>query len=434
MRAKVVVIGGGVMGTSIAMHLARRLDPIEEPLVLFEKSARLAAGSSGRSGAILRQHYAEPAVARMARSSLEEYASFERRTGRSLGFRRTGVLTLAGPGPWADRVRANVAMLRRIGVDTHLVDATEIRRLVRGIDVADTTVGAWEPGGGFVDPVTTVEAFAALGRTHGVNTRLGVAAEGIEAEGGRVVGVRTSDGIVEAEQVVVVAGPWTPGLLARSGIEVPLRAIRPEQHFVELAPVPLIPAARREPDLEDLLEDDLDGPLARVEREARERESREVVPHPSLIDLEHGFYTRCEPGAARTRIGRIDYTHDVVLADPDQLDEDVSAEFRAWARQKLVERLPLYASLADLDSEAAWYTLSPDAQALLGELPALRGLFIASGFSGHGFKLAPSVGAGMTQLLMGEPVTAFDPTFFSPSRFDRGVDRGVEWGGGAFGL
>ena len=433
MRAKVVVIGGGVMGTSIAMHLARRLDPIEEPLVLLEKSARLAAGSSGRSGAILRQHYAEPVVAKMARTSLAEYSSFERRVGRSIGFRRTGVLTLGGSGGWAARVRANVEMLRGIGVDTRLVDAAEMRRLVPGIEVGDQAIGGWEPGGGFVDPVATVEAFGALARSLGATTRLGVAAEEIAIEGGRVVGVRTTDGAIEAEQVVIVAGPWTPGLLKAAGVDVPLRAIRPEQHFVEMGQPDARTRFRISPEsgggLDGDFDEDMDGPLARHDRAEREREAREVVAHPCVIDLEQGFYTRCEPRRQRTRVGRIDYAHDDEISDPDQLDETVSPEFRRWARERLVARLPRYADLDDLAAEAALYTLSPDAQAVLGALPGVSGLYVAAGFSGHGFKLAPSIGTGLAQMLLNEPLTAFDREFFSPTRFA----RGVEWGG-AFGL
>src|SRR5258707_105042 len=96
MKAKIVVVGGGVMGVAIAWHAARRADPLTEPIVLLERRA-LAAGASGRSGAILRQHYSDRVVAAMARDSLRVYSTLERKTGRSIGFERSGVLTLAGP-------------------------------------------------------------------------------------------------------------------------------------------------------------------------------------------------------------------------------------------------------------------------------------------------------------------------------------------------
>ena len=434
-KAKVVVVGGGVMGTSIAMHLANRLDPIEDPIVLLERAPRLAAGSSGRSGAILRQQYADLEVARMARNSLADYSSFMVRTGRDIGFRKTGVLTLAGPRApeWMARVRSNVEALRADGVKTELVDAAKIRELFPGIAISDEVIGAWEPNAGFLDPVATVEAFAAIARTRGAITRLGVEVRELLIESGRVVGVETSEGRVDAEQVVLVAGPWTCGLLKRAGIVAPLRAVRPEQHFLTMPKGGESRRIRSAPDLFSF--DDEDSahemdPLARIDSEADARKSSATVAHPVIIDLELGFYSRCVPEQEVTRIGRIEYDSDAVLDDPDQLDEEVSAEMKRWSREVLAARLPVYRDLPDVASEAALYTLTPDAQALLGPIRGVNGLFIASGFSGHGFKLAPAVGEGMCQLVLGEPVTAFDADFFSPARFD---GRTPQWGGN-FGL
>jgi len=423
------------MGTSIAMHLANRLDPIEDPLVLLERAPRLAAGSSGRSGAILRQQYADLQVARMARNSLADYSSFMVRTGRDIGFRMTGVLTLAGPRApeWMERVRANVEALRGDGVKTELVDAATIRELFPGIAVNDEVIGAWEPDAGFLDPIATVEAFAAIARTRGAITRLGVEVRELLIESGRVVGVETSEGRVDAEQVVLVAGPWTRGLLERAGTAAPLRAVRPEQHFIRM---PTSGESVRKRSAADPHRFDDEGssleldPLARLESETEARRASATSAHPVIIDLELGFYSRCVPERESTRVGRIEYDTDAVVEDPDQLDEEVSEEMKRWSREVLAERLPAYAEQPDAASEAALYTLTPDAQALLGPIEETEGLFVATGFSGHGFKLAPSVGEGMTQMILGEPVTAFDADFFSPSRFGGEV---AEWGG-KFGL
>ena len=232
-RAKVVVVGGGVMGVAIAWHAAKRADAIEEPVVLLEKTS-LAAGSSGRSGAILRQHYSDVELAAMARDSLRVYAGFEARTGRSIGFQKTGVLTLAGPErpETIALVERNIVMQQSIGIDTRRVDARAIRALVPGIDVADGVVGAFEPDGGGVDPHATVEAIAALAREEGAITRIGVRVTALRVANGRVTGVDTSEGPIEAETVVVATGPWTRELLARAGVDVPLRVVRPEQHFL----------------------------------------------------------------------------------------------------------------------------------------------------------------------------------------------------------
>jgi glycine/D-amino acid oxidase-like deaminating enzyme len=143
--------------------------------------------------------------------------------------------------------------------------------------------------------------------------------------------------------------------------------------------------------------------------------------HPVILDLEHMFYARCEPGDGRTRVGRADYDQDEELEDPDDLVEAVSPATQAWAREALSRRMPAYAREADAGSLAGWYTLTPDAQPIIGPLAGVRGLFVATGFSGHGFKLAPSVAEGMAQMVSGAALTAFDPQLFSPERFAAGV-------------
>ncbi len=355
--------------------------------MLFERRA-LAAGSSGRSGAVLRQHYSSPIVAAMARDSLAEYSTLEERTGHAIGFQACGVLTIAGPRTpqMMERVRANVAMQRSIGIDTRIVEAGELRRLVPGIDVDDRAIAAYEPGGGFCDPVRAVNAFANLAGENKAVARVGCEVRRVIVEHGRAVGLETEEGRVDASAVVLAAGPWTSRLLETLGCDLPLEVVRPEQHF-------------------------LDGPAENASARAA---------HPVLLDLELGYYTRCEPARARTRIGALEHTADKRIEDPDNLDEVVGHEFMRWARAKLEQRMPLYRSRADQAPQAAWYTLTPDSQPILGKIAGIENLFIAAGFSGHGFKLAPSVGEGLAQLVFGEQLTAFDAAFFSAERFRGG--------------
>jgi glycine/D-amino acid oxidase-like deaminating enzyme len=195
--------------------------------------------------------------------------------------------------------------------------------------------------------------------------------------------------------------------------------VRPEQHFLAM------PKTRERSDAATL-----GAPDAEIDPRFAGR--RDPAPaHPVLLDLELGFYTRCEPSRQRTRVGAMDYERDQELDDPDQLDERVGDEFRRWARAVLEQRLPGYRGERDLDSQAAWYTLTPDAQAVIGLVPGFENLYVASGFSGHGFKLAPSIGEGVAQLLRGEPVGAFDAAFFAPQRF---TARASSAWGGRFGL
>jgi len=419
MRAKAVVIGGGVMGAAIAWQLALRFDPHEEPVVLFEKKG-LAAGSSGRSGAILRQQYSDRVLAAMARDSLRVYSGLERATGRYIGFVRMGVLTIAGPEQRENHelLRRNTAMQRELGIEVELLDAAGIQGIAPGLALRDGSLGAYEPGGGGVDPLRSVEAFAALARENGAATRIGVRVEDIAVEKGRVHGVETSDGFVAAEHVVVATGPWSRPLLARAGIELPLRVVRPEQYFKQMLEGPRSAESLRSGD----------------EHEARLASTRPMLPtpgHPVLLDLEGNFYTRCEPHEGRTRVGRMDYSEDAEVPDPDQLDETVGPEYVDWARARIEKRIPAYRGKEDAGTSVGMYTLTPDAQALIGKRREVEGLWIVTGFSGHGFKLAPSVGEGVAQMVCGEAVIAFDAQFFDPHRFD---GKTSESGGRAFGL
>lgn len=396
------------MGTAIAWAAARRSDPIEAPVVLFEKG-QLAAGSSGRSGAILRQFYSDRALVDMARDSLRVYASLQAATGRHIGYQRMGVLTIGGPAApdTIGLVRRNAELLRTSGIDARVLDASAMRALVPGLVVDDAAIGCHEPDGAGVDPVRTVEAFASLAREAGAITRIGERVLGIEISGGRVRGVRTDTATVECERLVVATGPWSGPLLASIGVQIPLQVVRPEQHFVEL-PSGSIP---RGSDRDDLLADSV---LDRFGIAAKRMPS---PAHPVILDIEKGFYTRCESHALRTRVGRMDHSQDAPVHDPDTIEESVSTAFQRWARTVLESRLPAYREERDAGSLVGLYTLTPDAQAAIGPWPAIPNLYVVTGFSGHGFKLAPSVAEGIAQMLDDEPVTAFDPTFFAPERF-----------------
>lgn len=425
-QADVLIVGGGVMGTSIAMYCARRADASKPPVVLCERRA-LGSGSSGRSGAILRQIYADREVAAMARDSLREYASFEARSARSIGFRRTGVLTIAGPGQadWMERIAGYVEKLRPLGIDIRLVDDQEMRSILPGAEIAPGSSGAFEPDGGFVDPKRTVQAFAALAREYGAVTRLGCEVTEIHVEKGRVVGATTTEGRVTTERVVVVAGPWSGGILERIGVQQPLRVLGPRNAFVAM------PRSETASDDEKTrgvsYEMDDPGESRATSLSLAEQAARGI--HPTIIDLENGIYSRCDPRESRTRVGFIEYTRDEVLEAPDDLDENADAATRRQLRSALAKRMPAYAEQPDAGWMAGWYTLTPDAQAIIGPVPSVEGLFLVTGFSGHGFKLAPMVGEGVSQMLGGKPVSSFDPEFFSPQRF-RGE---VDWSG-AFGL
>ena len=224
------------------------------------------------------------------------------------------------------------------------------------------------------------------------------------------------------------SGAWSS--YPQAGYDLPLRTVRPENHFLAL-PSPYQDAdaeAQRAQTRGASLQDSLD---AYSEELAGTDDAAATRGHPVLLDMELGFYARCEPERGRTRVGRVDYDGDRALADPDELDEEVSDATRAWARETLGERMPVYKKEPDAGSLAAWYTLTPDAEPLIGPLPGASGLYCVTGFSGHGFKLAPAVAEGVAQMIFGQPVTAFDTELFSPLRFGSRAESA--WTG-AFGL
>lgn len=380
----VVVIGGGVMGLCIATQLRR----LGAGTVALLERRHLGAGESGKSGAILRQHYSHVQTIRMARTSLQEFASFHERTGREIGFRRSGMLILV---PEQDRavLEANVRLQQSEGVQVSILDADGLRALEpRGR--YEGVIAAWEPEAGSVDPVRTLGAFGAEATRLGVEIVLGCEVTAVQTEGiepRRVVGVETNQGRVATRQLVAATGPWSGRLLAGLDAAVPLEVVRPEQAFLR-------PPA-------DFGDD-----------------------HPIVADLPNEVYYKPEPGA--TRVGRISYDHDQRV-DPDTYDEGISSEFLADAQRRLQQRLPAYARAIRWGGGSALYTITPDGQAAIGPVGPVDGFVLVTGFSGHGFKLSPAVGYGVAELVVHGRARTLDTDFFDPERFRRG--QGPRTGG-----
>jgi sarcosine oxidase subunit beta len=375
--ADAIVIGGGVMGLFCALHLAEQgLGRV----VVLEKRF-VGAGSSGKSGAILRQHYSHETTVRMARESLMRYRSFHERTGHDIGFRETTMVFVCHERDRA-ALEANVSLQRGLGVAVEILDAAALRDLEpRGV-FGDEVLAACETEAGFVDAPGTLAAVAALSREQAADVREAVRVIGIDLDADRRVrGVRTdADLSIESRVVVNAGGPWA-GILCRDlGLNPPLTAIRPEQAFFK--------------------------PPAAYGRE------RFVFG-----DLLTGLYWKPEP-SGWTRVGKLAYEGDDKIPDPDDYDEGVSREFIDFCRGRMVERLPAYRDAVSWGGCGALYTVTPDAHALIGEVPGIGGFFLVSGFSGHGFKMGPAVGRSVAGLVTGG--TGFDTDFFAVDRFEKG--------------
>jgi len=141
------------------------------------------------------------------------------------------------------------------------------------------------------------------------------------------------------------------------------------------------------------------------------------VAHPVVIDLGHDFHARCEPAYGRTRFGQnnLDGLKEYELLE--DLPESVAPDFAARMRTAASNRMPHYKDLEELGSQVSWITLTPDRRPIAGPIEAVPGLFVVAGFSGNDFQLAPSIGEGLAQMIVGQPVSAFDPEVFSLGRF-----------------
>ncbi len=368
-----IIIGGGINGCSTALHLARR----GARVALVEKD-NIGDGPTGRSSAIIRQHYSNELTARMAHYSLGVFQNFEEEIGGECGFRRTGFVALAAAKDQAG-LAANVALQRGVGIRTELLSAEALREIMPGIETADLVAAAWEEDSGYADPYLTVNAFAAAARRAGATVLTNTAVTGISQRGGRVEGVTTTQGVLGAPVVVNCAGPWGARVARLAGIEVPVNVCRVQVSFF-----------RRPPG--------------------------EEAPHPVIVDFIHASYFRSETGGL-TLVGLVDPAEANAIVDPDRYDESVDTDFILDSGERLIRRYPAMERSDSAGGYAALYDVTPDWHPILDEAPAGSGFFICCGSSGHGFKLGPAVGRLMAERILGDSDPLFASHLFRLGRF-----------------
>jgi sarcosine oxidase subunit beta len=378
--ADVVVIGGGSTGSSVAFQLARRLrgGGGSGRVLLIERDT-VGAGPTSKSIGIIRLHYSYEPLVRMAQRSLTLFSDFEQLTGGTADFSRIGFLLLVSE-PQMPTLRENISLQHRLGVRSEILSAGAVSDLDPRLAVDDAGGAAWEPDCGFADGYATATSFAAAARRHGAEIWEATTVSAIEVSGGRVQGLATSRGRVETPLVLVAAGPWTPALLSPLGIDVPIVSAR--QQVVQLAP----PAAF--------------GQLRFV-----------------VEDLIQGLFARPEAGGTVLAGVLEEDAGDIV--SPDIFRRKVDFDYveqvgRMWGR-----RFPQAAGADVRGGYASLYDVTPDWQPVLGAAGGVEGLFIAAGFSGHGFKLSPALGEVLAAVIMGEqPLIDVSP--FGLSRFAEG--------------
>jgi sarcosine oxidase subunit beta len=353
-----VLIGGGIMGSATAFELARR----GMKVAVLEKGA-LASGSTGRSSAIVRQHYSNEVTARMARWGLDVFRDFDERVGGESGFVNAGFLVLV-PAEDIEGLRANVTLQQSVGIDTRILSTEEIPEVMPGVASADLVAAAYEPTAGYADPHLTTTGFCEAAKRHGARFFFNREVTGIRFVGDRVAGVDTAAGPVDAGVVVNCAGPWGARVAAMAGLDVPVASCRAQVAVFRR------PEARR-------------------------------GPHPVVLDFVHASYFRPETGDLML-VGLIDPSEAEDVVDPDRYLEHTDDAFEQLVGERWIRRCPAMEAAERRRGYAGLYAITPDWHPVIDEVPAGSGHFVCTGFSGHGFKLGPAVGRLTADLVTGE--------------------------------
>jgi sarcosine oxidase subunit beta len=373
----ILIVGGGVIGTSIAYHLAARR---AGRVVLLEKSY-LGAGSSGKSGAIIRQHYSNRLTADMAQRSLRVFERFPDQFGGPPVFTRTGMAIIVNDRDRAG-LEANLTMQRELGIDVRVVSPEELADIDPNARLADDEVAAFETAAGYVEAVQVVASFADAARREGADVRLGVEVQSVLTEGGKVIGVETNEGRTSCGTLVLAAGPWAAALANTAGVVLPVEACRTQ-----------VALFRRPADC-----------------------TRRGTIYGDFVQ---GIYFKPTHGEL-VHAGSLAGEEVYDPVDPDDYNEAADGSWLPTMRQRVSRRYPAMHRGYGRGGYGALYAITPDWHPILDRLPGIEGAYCAAGFSGHGFKLSPIVGQLMAELVLDGQAKALDVTALRLARFEEG--------------
>jgi sarcosine oxidase subunit beta len=370
--AEVVVVGGGVIGTSVAFHVAEA----GVGVCLLERD-QLAGGSTSRAAGGIRAQFSDPLNIAIGLRSIEAFTHFAARPGAEIDLHQDGYLFLLDREEDVASFQESVALQNELGVPSRFVGLAEAAELcpLAGLDgVVAATYCALD---GHASPEAVVQGYAAGARANGASVITGCAVMGISKDGDRIHGVETSLGAIETETVVCAAGVWSPEVARSVGVDLPVEPYLREVGFT--GPTPGLP---------DRL--------------------------PLTVDFSTGLYFHREgPGLLFGMADRDQPAGLSVPSDPAWLERVLEVAER---------RIP---SLLDMGIAGGWkgfYEITPDHNALVGESSEVTRFLYATGFSGHGFLQGPAVGEIVRDLVLGnEPFVDVAP--LSADRFEHATPR-----------
>ena len=371
--ADVVIVGGGVVGVSAAFHIATAG---AGRVLLLERSDHLAAGSTGACAGGFRQQFSSEVNIRLSQASVPMIIGFTKEHGLPLDVAEHGYLFLVrGESLWRHFVAAN-ELQRRLGVEAELLTPHEAEQLAPGISLEGLVGATYGPADGIADPSGLTQGYGRLARGAGAELELGVEVMAVRAAAGRVTGVETSAGAIDAPVVVNAAGPWAGLLASTVGVELPLEPI--PRHVLVTGGFPGAP------------------------------ERRTLV-----IDAESSFYFHREGSGVLMGMG-----------DPDERASfDLTPDEAFVAGSLLPTALRVFPPLEAASVEHSWvglYEMTPDRHPILGQAPGLEGFYLANGFSGHGFQHAPVVGRLLAEMIVEAGARTVDVSSLGLERFARG--------------
>ena len=373
--ADVVIVGGGIVGSSIAYHLTAT--GCRSVLVIERESAQ-GKGSTGKSMGGVRAQFSTPVSIQMSLYSIPFYAGFEKRLGHPCDYRPQGYLFCATTNQQMAYLRTNNAQQVKMGLkNVRLMTGDEIRRTYAQLRGDDIVGGSFCSSDGFVDPYSAMNGLMACAAEHGATLWKNTVVTGFNQDSNGIASVETTRGPVLTRKVVNCAGPWAASVAKLAGLDLPVQPLRRM----------LVPS-----------------------------EPFDEFPHtaPMIVDMSNGFHFRPE---ARGFL--------LAWNDPEEtpgFKTDFDAAFVEKILTRAADRVPCFANLP-VNPKRAWaglYEMTPDHHPILGEVPDVPGFFLANGFSGHGVMHAPATGKILSDLILTGKTDLIDASLLNLARFAEG--------------